>query len=520
MSVQTDILQPITPKFRQLISKGELLNFIYYFKQKKTAHCILENFLMKKDILILLFCFFSIEFLQAQTFVSGGIYNNTTWTLSNSPYVLTGSMVVFPGKTLTIEPGVEVLVKYAGIPNTGLMHYLEVRGSLNAVGTVNQPIVFKSDTLPTEYTWLGINVKATQGGQINIDYVEFSNSFYGIYADDQNASLLNLHHCKFTYNNYAIQPFGPINFYDCSFQYNGQGIASNWQIYHQINLLRCEFINNYSCNGFQNYMNVDSCLIRGNVNGIWYTGGSITNTEFDQNALAIYAVTSNISNCSFNQNYKGLIEFQGTANNCSFNNNGTAAEVAAGGVVTNSTFYEDTIAISYASTLNASSVIPTVVDNRICESVNYYVENKSDLNFQLDQNCFCETDSSVIESLIYDGYDDITKGLFNYTVYDSTCVNVIRMVTKVQLVTSQESNLRNELAVYPIPAGNQVFLKVPENLINKSINAALFDAMGRQKSETRVIDETNLTWDLTNVPQGLYLIKISDEYATTIKFIK
>jgi len=475
---------------------------------------------MKKNFVFLFLCFLSLELLKAQTFVNGGIYSNTTWTLSNSPYVLTGNMVVFPGKTLTIEPGVEVLVKYDGIPNTGSMYYLEIRGSLNAIGTQNQPIVFKSDTLPTEQTWLGINVKGTQGGQLNIDYIELSNAFYGIYADNQVAPLLNLHHCKFTYNNYAIQPFGPINFYDCSFQYNGQGIASNWQINHQINLLRCEFVNNYSCNGFQDQINVDSCLIRGNVNGIWYTGGSITNTQFDQNAFAIYAVTSNISNCSFNQNYKGLMEFQGTANNCSFTNNGTAAEVAAAGVVTNSTFYEDTIAISYASTLNASSIIPTVLNNRICESINYYVENKSDLNFQLDQNCFCETDSTVIENLIYDGYDDITKGLFNYTVYDSTCVNAIRQVTKIMLVTSLESNLKEDLAVYPIPAGNQVFLKVPENLINKSMNATLFDALGRQKSDVKVINQNNLAWDLTNLPQGLYFIRISDEYATTIKFIK
>ncbi len=475
---------------------------------------------MKKKLLVLLICFFSLEVLQAQTFVSGGIYNNTTWTLSNSPYILTGSIVIFPGKTLTIEPGVEVLVKYGGIPNTGLMNYLEVRGSLNAVGTLNQPIVFKTDTLPTEYTWLGINVKATQGGQINFDFIELSNSFYGIYADAQSAPLLNLNHCKFTYNNYAIQPFGPINFYNCSFQNNGQGISSNWQINHQINLLRCEFINNYSCNGFQNYLNVDSCLIRGNINGIWYTSGSITNTEFDQNIFAINAVSSDISNCSFNQNFKGLMEFQGTANNCSFTKNGTAAEVSAGGVVINSTFYEDTIAISYASTLNASSLTPTVVDNRICESIDYYVENKSDLNFQLDQNCFCETDSTAIENLIFDGYDDITRGLFNYTVYDSTCVNVIRFVTKIMLATSLETNIGNELTVYPIPAYDHVFLKVPENLLNKSINATLFDAMGRQKSDARTIDETNLAWDISKLTQGLYFIRISDEYATTIKFIK
>jgi hypothetical protein len=475
---------------------------------------------MKRDLFSLLFCFLSIGILQAQTFVSGGIYNNTTWTLSNSPYVLTGSMVVFPGKTLTIEPGVEVLVKYDGIPNTGLMYYLEVRGSLNAVGTLNQPIVFKTDTLPTQYTWLGINVKATQGGQLNIDYIELSNAFYGIYADNQTAPLLNLHHCKFTYNNYAIQPFGPINFYDCSFQNNGQGIASNWQINHQINLLRCEFINNYSCNGFQDYLNVDSCLIRGNVNGIWHTNGAITNTEFDQNTFAIYGVTSNISNCTFSQNHKGLMEFQGNANNCSFTSNGTAAEVSAGGVVTNSTFYEDTIAISYASTLNASSLIPTVIDNRICESVNYYVENKSDLNLQLDQNCFCETDSTAIENLIYDGYDDITKGLFNYTIYDSTCVNVIRLVTKIMLATSQENILQGELGVYPIPADNQVFLKLPQDLLNKSINATLFDAIGRQKGDTRIIEETNPMWDLTDLPKGLYFIQISGDFTSTIKFIK
>ena len=61
---------------------------------------------MKK--LITLFIIFSVGISFSQTSVSGGIYQNTTWTTAGSPYIVTGSIVVFPGKTLTIEPGCEV----------------------------------------------------------------------------------------------------------------------------------------------------------------------------------------------------------------------------------------------------------------------------------------------------------------------------------------------------------------------------------------------------------------------------
>jgi hypothetical protein len=44
--------------------------------------------------------------------------------------------------------------------------------------------------------------------------------------------------------------------------------------------------------------------------------------------------------------------------------------------------------------------------------------------------------------------------------------------------------------------------------------------MGHQKSDARTIDETNLAWDISKLTQGLYFIRISDEHATTIKFIK
>ncbi len=469
---------------------------------------------------LLILCFLLVSFLKAQTPVSGGIYANTTWTLANSPYIMTGPVVVFPGKTLTIEPGVEVRVKYGGIPNTGLMHYLEVRGSLVAVGTLNNPIVFKSDTLPTEFTWLGINMKGTQGGTINMDYFELNNAFNGIYSDQQGAPTWDLHHCTFRYNNYAVQPFGPMNFYDCIFQYNGQAIASNWQVYHNILLKRCELSNNTSCNGFQSDLSVDSCVIRDNRNGIWHTAGAITNTLFEGNTYAIYSVDANISNCIFNNNHKGLMEFLGEADNCSFSGNGLAAEMATGGRLTNSSFLNDTVAVAYAAALTANVPGPVVLQNRICGSVNYYFENKSDLNFALDQNCFCETDSTIIEGLIFDGYDDFTRGLFNYAIYDSTCQTILQYVTKVNLPTNTDLAFEGSFKLYPVPAGDQIFLALPAKLAGDNRMASLHDAQGRQLGAPQRIASEELSWDLSQLASGMYFVRISGDVPVSLKFVK
>ncbi|MCP4713987.1 MAG: right-handed parallel beta-helix repeat-containing protein [Deltaproteobacteria bacterium] len=44
----------------------------------------------------------------ADTPVAGNILSDTVWNLENSPYLVTGTVSVYPDRTLTIEPGVEV----------------------------------------------------------------------------------------------------------------------------------------------------------------------------------------------------------------------------------------------------------------------------------------------------------------------------------------------------------------------------------------------------------------------------
>jgi len=66
---------------------------------------------MKKHFLLLTIAILTLKVGHTQTNVSGGIYTNTTWTLTNSPYIVVDTVVVFPGVTLTIQSGVIVKVR-------------------------------------------------------------------------------------------------------------------------------------------------------------------------------------------------------------------------------------------------------------------------------------------------------------------------------------------------------------------------------------------------------------------------
>ena len=126
---------------------------------------------MKKLLLLLVFLS-GFASAYAQTNVSGGIFSSTTWTLANSPYIMTGPVVVFPNVTLTIEPGVVVKIKEKST-NTSEQVYLELRGKLVAKGTSASPISFipeNTPTLGTDFIWQGIWIKSVQGGSIDMDY--------------------------------------------------------------------------------------------------------------------------------------------------------------------------------------------------------------------------------------------------------------------------------------------------------------------------------------------------------------
>lgn len=80
--------------------------------------------------------------VKAATDVTGIISSDVTWTKANSPYSLTGPMLVNNGVTLTIEPGVTVYLNE---------HYIKVNGTLVARGSSTDKIHFEISNTQVYY---------------------------------------------------------------------------------------------------------------------------------------------------------------------------------------------------------------------------------------------------------------------------------------------------------------------------------------------------------------------------------
>ena len=383
--------------------------------------------------LLLFFSIIASSAVIAQTSVSGGIYNNTTWNLAGSPYLVTGSIVVFPNRTLTIEPGVEVIVSADYTFNTGNFIYLEVRGSLIANGTSNAPIVFtSSDTTTGFYNWEGIRIKGSQGGTVQMNHFELHNSWYGIYNDiSQPGVSYVFDECYFRSNQYGLQLNADMVYNNCIFESNGVGQAAQIS-YGSLTATNCQFLNNFCSFTWSNNINVNNCLFSGNQNNIIGSPGIIQNSQFYNNTFGM----TEISNITVNQ--------------CVFDGNGTGIDGSSTCVITNSTFTNNSIAVKIgdASTVSQNTITDnsigvqvlgydpntTSIDsNLICNNSVHNLENLTDKNYQVNLNCFCSQDSTIIENGIFDGYDDITRGLVNYAIYDDSCQTVVSYVTKIDL---------------------------------------------------------------------------------------
>lgn len=449
----------------------------------------------------------------AQTSFSGGIYANTTWTKANSPYILTGSVVVFPGKTLTIQPGVVVRVQ-ANPSNSWDFRYIEVRGKLIAQGTAADPIVFEGQNADTNVTWNGIKVLQSQGGKLEMNRFHIRNSWNGIEGDQTDSTRIAWNDCVFEHNQHAIRIAAPLDLTNCRFYNNTYGILGS-NVTSSPSVVRGSVFRKSNCaiQGMPNFW-VDQCVLDSNTtafffnSGYWYLPAKFTQNQFLHNYTAIMdPFQSLVRGNLFDGNVTGI-------NQCTdcfldsnvFANNGLGAGLYAETYFANNEVGSNTIGIEVGKALwPGAPGNPTVVDNRLCANTDYNVSNGSNANLDLEANCFCLSDSASIDAKIYDGYDDITRGLINFAVYDTTCTTVMKRVVKVNTAGAEESTLMG--FVYPNPAQESIGLEFSAT----EVVAVGADGILRSLSP---LDSEGGRWSVLDLPNGLYTIQaISDQKA-------
>jgi hypothetical protein len=426
---------------------------------------------MKKINLLLIISFICTSLL-GQTYFQGGIYNDAVWTKQNSPYIITGDVVVFPGKTLVIEPGVEV--KFDGF------FFLEIRGTLNSIGLDTAKITFTSipaapipeDTnlILNDSAWYGVKIMNAQGAKASFEYSDFSHASVATDVECSNQTgLIYFKHCDFHHNISAING------------YTG----------YKISIDSCNFFNNSYCILLGN-KTITNCTFTNNDYGLtWAAAVDVSNSTFSGNNVAAYGVGGLMQNCTFYSNHIAVQRlFNGfEMRNNSIYNNDTALIIS------------DYDVLTYP-----------IKNNKICKN-HINVINGTNINIDLTQNCWCSTDSTDIEARLIDGYDDIYLGLINYDIYNDSCDIVLKSVIKVVIIISSDNliNVENEFDVYPNPFDSKLAV---DNA--NAVNIEVFSAQGLSLKRIKGAGYKTII-DVSDLSAGIYFIQVTTTTGVAVK---
>ena len=421
---------------------------------------------LARNLLVSYFILPFFYYANSQTEVQGGIFENTIWTIDQSPYLVVGDVIVFEGFNLTIEPGVEVLV------NPGVQ--IEIRNSsLIARGTINDTIKIRSVLKDSNKShWKGFVVKGLPNGspelQLDFAFCYIANAHIAFDLDDAH-KVYQFQNNHFQYNTFIRfgTRSGESHFNECLFSDNYLG-----------------FEESYDENDY-----IDNCLfIR---NSIGARGGFITNTTFRENSeYGVYAYNTLI-NCEIYNNYIGVI---------SHNHADTK--------VISNYIHDNQIGVQIDFFWNSESI--QFEGNTICNNETWNIDYKYENAADLTKNCWCLETEEQIKALIKDAEEDLSLGLISV---DPTYQDCASMPTS--LSTPLETNFA--FNVFPNPTQKEIFIDFEDN--GNDWHYIIFNA----KYE-KVEQGASVKWiDVSHLLPGIYTVSIinnTGQYLTSARFVK
>jgi len=193
-------------------------------------------------------------FTANATYIEGTITQDTIWTLTDSPFVLSKNITVYPTATLTIEPGVEVKL--------GGDFSLNVEGSLSAIGEENNTITFTSNKdQPGAGDWYTIKFNGTEPSTLTYCIIQYA----------KNATTIENSNVKIEKCQIANNSQNGITIEDSLTEVKNSEIANNLQ--------------SGICITGNNQITIQNNTISSNTNGILLTGSSTTGVSITENIL-------------------------------------------------------------------------------------------------------------------------------------------------------------------------------------------------------------------------------------------
>jgi hypothetical protein len=404
-----------------------------------------------KNKLLYLIILLTANSLFSQTNVGGGLFSDTVWSTSGSPYVVTSDVALFPGNTLTIEPG--VTIKF----NSGTK--LILRGTMISSGTSSNVITFTSNSSnPTKGSWVGIELENSQGGKIIASHIkaEYADNFIQI-MNSSSGEILNI---------------GNSEIKNCNRAFYGYSNNSN----HTVIL--------------------DNLNINNNTWGYLYAQNiTLTNSLFSDGERGIYC-WENICNISisnsefFNFSFYAL-GINGVVDNCDFHDNAVGIRIFPDLTIKNSTIEFNIIGLQGYFPVPISGV--NIFDNKICDNSQYNFEHQFGYPINLSNNCWCSNIESEISQSIFDAYDDPNLGIMTFMPFNDDCSST--------LSTENFSNIKEGLSFYPNPAKDEIIISE-----NVGGHYEIYSINGIIVKQGIITEKLNIS----ELSTGLYLLKISN----------